>query len=51
VGIINDPYRNGILLSDLFCTLVGIDMYGIIMHPNTISECRENLIKVFNIAK
>ncbi|CDW89619.1 UNKNOWN [Stylonychia lemnae] len=49
--ICGDPYSNGILLGELFSYLEKITLYKIIQYPSTISECKENLLKVISIIK
>jgi hypothetical protein len=49
--LFNDPYRNGILFAKLFCYLQKLDMFGLSAFPQTIGECRANLLKVMSVIR
>jgi hypothetical protein len=49
--IAHDPYSNGILLAEIFCFLERATVYNLIQNPKTITECRENIVKVLSLIR
>jgi hypothetical protein len=49
--ICGDPFANGILLAELFSYLEKVTVFNILNHPNSITECRENVSKVLSLIR